>query len=296
MEWTFDQLRQLAKDAGVTFERAQTVTPAPQNTPWHDTLNFVLSGTFGGVSFKLKDTYFTGNGPGELLRLWATVGGYDLRELVSYDDYNGTLDTLKLLLGSADCQKVVKGGGLSKLRDTAWAAVVKAVVAEGGNGETGGGYGQEAKLPGYGKVQERFDHQGSDPAVELTLTRNKHDFATVRVSLLNDDYEAKAKEVVDALLAEKEDRKKKKKNTPLHERLNELKVSPTVEDGKVTELVDENNESLRVAELESLGLDPDDLGSIEEHPEGADRGGYLPTVRSADRGDAQYDECDGQWQ
>jgi hypothetical protein len=46
-------------------------------------------------------------------------------------------------------------------------------------------------------------------------------------------------------------------------------------------------------EWEKLGLDPEEsLGCVEEHPEGSDRGGYVPTL---DNG-CYYNEGAGEWQ
>jgi hypothetical protein len=46
-----------------------------------------------------------------------------------------------------------------------------------------------------------------------------------------------------------------------------------------------------VEEFKELGLDPNDLGCVEEHPEGSDRGGYVPTLNNG----CYYDENGGEW-
>ena len=42
---------------------------------------------------------------------------------------------------------------------------------------------------------------------------------------------------------------------------------------------------------ELLGIEDGDLGCIEEHPEGSDRGGYVPTLTNG----CYYMENDGEW-
>ena len=45
-------------------------------------------------------------------------------------------------------------------------------------------------------------------------------------------------------------------------------------------------------EYERLGLDPENLGCVEAHPEGADRGGYVLTLSNG----CYYDEGGCEWQ
>ena len=73
------------------------------------------------------------------------------------------------------------------------------------------------------------------------------------------------------------------------DKLNEAGVHPSTDSGKVVGLLRDDSE-LSDEELVALGLDPGDLGSVCEHPEGSDRGGYVPFV-----GRVYYDENGGVW-
>lgn len=286
MEWTFDQLRKLAKATGVEFVHATLVAPPPEAPNWHEPLTFALVGTLGGLRAGLQDNNRRdGKCGAPYFRL--SLGNFHAQEDVSGDSYEETVAAVRKLVERDDVKKVVAGGGVDKLRNKLWQKLKEAVEGKGGTGsaEWTGPYGE---LPGYGKYEGGYNN---DTTVPVKLSRNKAEFATVQVDLLNDDFEAKAQEVLKLLKAKREDAKKKRKNTPLYERLNDLKVTPELEGGKVVALVDANGESLRHAELEELGLDPENLGSVEPHPEGADRGGYLPEV-----GGAQYSEVNGEWQ
>jgi hypothetical protein len=91
----------------------------------------------------------------------------------------------------------------------------------------------------------------------------------------------------------------------LSEKLNDLDVEPKCCGGKVSLLKyvegdrrPTSNSSgfvdLTEEDLDWLGLSPDadgDYGTVEEHPEGSDRGGYVPTLSSGEH----YDEGDGEW-
>lgn len=284
MEWTFDQLRNLAKTTGVEFNRATLVAPPSTDPSWHDPLTFALVGTLGGLRAGLQDNNRRdGKCKAPYVRL--SLGNFHVQEDLLDDSYEGTLAAVTKLVERDDVKKVVAGGGVdklvSKLRQT-----LKRVVEDVDVGTTSL-WASSGELPGYGKYEGRWDQHTTET---VHLSRNKAEFATVTVDLLNDDFEAKAQEVLKLLKAKKEDAKKKKKNTPLYERLNDLKVTPDLEGGKVVALLDQNGENLRQAELEELGLDPDNLGSVEPHPEGADRGGYLPEV-----GGCQYDENANEW-
>jgi hypothetical protein len=76
-------------------------------------------------------------------------------------------------------------------------------------------------------------------------------------------------------------------------------VSPQVEGGQVTGLVVEkqvgtawHENPLEEWQFDLLELDPQDLGCVDEHPEGSDRGGYVPTLTNG----CHYDENGGEWQ
>lgn len=285
MEWTFDQLRKLTEKAGLEVTQALLVSPPRQQPVWDQGLTFNLVGKLSGVRFELLDNDLVqGKHDKPYLRL-SLSGNFFATEPLPEQNHQTVEKALQTLLAREDVKKVVAGGGLDKVRDRFWEAVADAVKKAGG--EASAKWDLSGKLSGYGK------YKGSTDGVEASvhLERNKEVFHTLKVNLLDCDFAATAKEVVRLLKEKQEDAKKKKKNTPLYERLNELGVTPVVEDGKVTALVDENGEALRVKELEELGLDPENLGSVQPHPEGADRGGYLPEV-----GGAQYDENSGEWQ
>lgn len=90
------------------------------------------------------------------------------------------------------------------------------------------------------------------------------------------------------------------------EQLNELEATPQTEGGKITALViwtsydDEKRRQTGLSGEETeltdeqyaeLGLDKNDLGCIDDHPEGSDRGGYVPTLNDG----SYYMENDGEW-
>jgi hypothetical protein len=78
--------------------------------------------------------------------------------------------------------------------------------------------------------------------------------------------------------------------------LNTNKATYTTHQGKVTLefWADDRFFATRKAtaeELETLGLDQSDHGYVEGHPEGSDRGGYVPTLTNG----CYYDEGAGDW-
>ena len=86
--------------------------------------------------------------------------------------------------------------------------------------------------------------------------------------------------------------------------LNFKNADPETLGGKVVRLVfyknnDDNGVSVddtgtepTAEEFERLGLDPEDLGCVDDHPEGSDRGGYVPTLNNG-----CYDsENAGEWE
>jgi hypothetical protein len=79
------------------------------------------------------------------------------------------------------------------------------------------------------------------------------------------------------------------------DKLNKLRCWPEVSGGKVVCLVrdDGDERELLDEEYEYLGLAPDedDYGCVDAHPEGSDRGGYVPTLR----GGSYYYEPAGEW-
>jgi len=77
--------------------------------------------------------------------------------------------------------------------------------------------------------------------------------------------------------------------------LNGLKLRPEMGDGKVTDLVTPDGAALGSQDLAKLGLDPSDLGCLDEHPEGSDRGGFVPFVRRLDGATAYFMEQEGEW-
>jgi hypothetical protein len=89
------------------------------------------------------------------------------------------------------------------------------------------------------------------------------------------------------------------------QKLNELLVVPECDGGKVTleRYTDTDYEETRplneeeLAELAALGVVPDNnghFGCLDEHPEGSDRGGYVPTLN--DSASTFYYEPSGEWQ
>ena len=286
MEWTFDNVRKLAKATGIEFAMATIVAPPNANPSWGDCISFTLVGKLGGLRASLLDNNLV-DGKHKATYLRLVVGNFDATEKLSSDNLAGMIATTKKLVNRTDTKAVVAGGGLDKLRNKLWVTITKAVEKAGGSGSSEWTR-RSGELPGYGQYAGKYS---GDTVERIELLRNKAVFKQLDANLLTGDFEAVANELVDLLKEKKEEPKKKKKNTPLPERLNDLKVSPVVEDGKVTALEDENGEHLRQAELEELGLDPDNLGTVEPHPEGADRGGYLPEV-----GGAQYSEVANEWQ
>jgi len=87
----------------------------------------------------------------------------------------------------------------------------------------------------------------------------------------------------------------------LGKKLTELGATPTNKGGKITAIrVDAEghpdadqwgSRELSPEELRALGIDPSNIGSIEPHPEGSDRGGYVPTLPDY----TIYDEMAGEW-
>lgn len=80
----------------------------------------------------------------------------------------------------------------------------------------------------------------------------------------------------------------------LADKLNDLVVQPTCDGGRVS-LGDGEGNSLTQEQLDYLGLAPDSdgtFGSVEAHPEGSDRGGYVPTLDAG----PYFDEGGGEWQ
>jgi hypothetical protein len=80
----------------------------------------------------------------------------------------------------------------------------------------------------------------------------------------------------------------------LAEYLNSNDIVPECAKGRVS-LVrrDDSDEFIPLAleELSSIGFIED---YVEEHPEGSDRGGYVPTIHTSDEC-AYYDESAGEW-
>ena len=88
-------------------------------------------------------------------------------------------------------------------------------------------------------------------------------------------------------------------------KLNELSVVPECDGGKVTLLRYTNDDydetrklnEAELTELATLGVVPDEnghFGCVGEHPEGSDRGGYVPTLNGPHY--TFYSEHDGEWQ
>jgi hypothetical protein len=79
--------------------------------------------------------------------------------------------------------------------------------------------------------------------------------------------------------------------------LNSKNASPEVDGGLVVALTfydDQNYDEPREPtpeEYERLGLNPDYLGCVEPHPEGADRGGYVPTLTNG----CHYSDVNCEW-
>jgi len=75
-------------------------------------------------------------------------------------------------------------------------------------------------------------------------------------------------------------------------------ASPVVEGGQIVALEFYRHEEYddpyepSKEDYDRLGLDPEDLGCVEPHPEGADRGGYVPTLTNG----CYYSESCCEWQ
>ena len=77
--------------------------------------------------------------------------------------------------------------------------------------------------------------------------------------------------------------------------LNEGNFQPDVCEGTVYLVVEDENEE-RPATEEELAALKFDRGFVDAHPEGADRGGYVPFVHGKDGAVAMYDEGACEWQ
>lgn len=82
--------------------------------------------------------------------------------------------------------------------------------------------------------------------------------------------------------------------------LTSLKVSPIINRGRVTGLGNPryNETPLTPEQLQNFGIDPNNIGYVDAHPEGSDRGGYVPFVAVKVGGTEEtlmYDEIDGEW-
>lgn len=88
-------------------------------------------------------------------------------------------------------------------------------------------------------------------------------------------------------------------------KLNELLVIPECDGGKVTleRYTDTDYDETRplneseLAELAAVGVVPDSsghFGCVDEHPEGSDRGGYVPMLNDPEF--TFYYENSGEWQ
>ena len=84
----------------------------------------------------------------------------------------------------------------------------------------------------------------------------------------------------------------------LAEKLNAIGAMPETSQGKVVTLNvmdDSRNETaLTDEELNMLGIDPSNIGYIDQHPEGSDRGGNVEWVFAKDT-QAYWMENDGKW-
>ena len=80
----------------------------------------------------------------------------------------------------------------------------------------------------------------------------------------------------------------------LTSRLNAAEVHPKVSEGKVVGLFryGPDNETEIDVPMAEFGITD---GYIDAHPEGSDRGGYVPFV-FADKVSSHYDETGGDWQ
>lgn len=292
MEWTFDQLKELCREVGAEFKSGKLVSP-PQNNPlWHEPSSWLLTGVLHGLEATLYDNNVWGSEKVPA-HVKLSLGEFLAHQQLETLDYAGVSEAVKKLLSRADVQRVLKAGGLKELQKQWWEALLLAVENAGGSGTPGASTVTPTyKLPGYGNCQRLSGHRATE---KVELFRNGCSFKVLEVNLATDDFQKKAAEVVDLLLLQQEVQKKKQ-YTPLFRKLNKLKVHPVVESGVVTRLVDRNNEPLRHEELKQLGLDPKDLGTLEPHPEGADRGGYVAEVHNNRFDSARYCEGSGQWE
>ena len=85
----------------------------------------------------------------------------------------------------------------------------------------------------------------------------------------------------------------------MEEELNSISATPVVQGGVIVRLekwdeVTEARVPFTLEDYENFGLDPDNLGHLEPHPEGSDRGGYRPELVGTFG--VQYDENGGEWQ
>jgi len=273
MEWTFDEARQLAKEIGLEQYKVQLFSPSDPNPSWSDSQSFLIFGRLNGVYVTILDNNLADGKRGVTYVRFSLGNNFHVTEPLPEETVNLACAATKKLADRDDVKRIVAGGGLDVLKEKFWRTVIAAVTKAGGGGiiEFCRGSGE---LPGYGKFE---GGRSSKATTELVcLKRNNFQFAELEVDLLYGDFATAAKEVVSKLKQKREEPKRKRRNTPLYERLNDLQAYPIVEDGKVVALADQNNEHLRTAELEELGLDPESLGVVEPHPEGADRGGYRP--------------------
>lgn len=104
----------------------------------------------------------------------------------------------------------------------------------------------------------------------------------IRVNLLTDNLEERAKEVIREL------KSLKQPPAPLRVRLNRLNLKPVISGTTVTHLVDKNGETLRKSEYERLGIDHNNIGTVERHP---------PTGANAAKvQDAYFNASTNQWE
>jgi len=80
---------------------------------------------------------------------------------------------------------------------------------------------------------------------------------------------------------------------PLYKRLNDAGIVPvpSAQGGEI-ELETSDGDMATLVPLSDFGITE---AYVAAHPEGSDRGGYVPTVFSPD-GDAFYSETAGEWQ
>jgi len=83
------------------------------------------------------------------------------------------------------------------------------------------------------------------------------------------------------------------------EKLNEMDIVPVIERGKIVKLSldgEEDNE-LSADQYGELGVDPKEIGFLDEHPEGVDRGGWVPTLLTVGQAYGPfYSETACEWQ